>query len=73
MVFQVSFKWYDSNTYCTNMVIANSMDDAKSYYESKYSNVHIRSAKDWEIESARRKGMPFVNLKEVMACNTAQA
>ena len=62
--FIVTFKWYDTDTFCTNLCKADSADEAKAHYEKKYSNVNVREAKDWEVESYTRRGMPVTDLSK---------
>ena len=60
--FMVTFRWYNTDTYCTNVCLAESEEQARAYYESKYSDVSIRLAFDIEVETAKRKGMPIVTV-----------
>lgn len=57
--YSVSFE-YASGIYCANIARAESADDVKRYY-SKYSWVSVKEASAAEVETARRKGMPFVD------------
>lgn len=58
--FQVTFKWYDTDTYCTNICEAESEEIVREYYEKKYNKVlSISSITDAEFESQKRKRMPI--------------
>ena len=59
--YRVSFK-YSENVYCTNMVLADSMEDALNHYQSKYSWAAASEAKDHEVTAAKRKGMPLIEV-----------
>ena len=59
--YQVSFR-YSENIYCTNMVLADSMDAALNHYCGKYSWATASEAKEYDIETAKRKGMPFIEV-----------
>lgn len=60
--FMVSFRWYDTDTFCTNLCVAESAEKAREHYESKYSNVSVRDALKGEVETAKRKGMPVTTV-----------
>lgn len=59
--FCVTFRWYDTNTFCTNICFADSEDAVREHY-GKYSDVSIRLAFDVEVEMAKKKGMPVITL-----------
>lgn len=60
--FMVTFRWYDTDTFCTNLCIAESADKVREHYESKFSDVSVRPALKGEAETAKRKGMPVVTV-----------
>lgn len=61
--FQATFKWYDTDTYCTNLCVAESEEEVREHYECKGCEVvSVKEAKDYEVESAKRKGMPIVKI-----------
>ena len=62
--FRVTFRWYDTDTFCTNICIADSEDTAREHYSKKYKDVTVRPAFDYEVEDAKRRGMPIVTVKE---------
>lgn len=59
--FKVSFK-YSENVCCSNIAHAESADKVKKHY-SKYSWVSVQECNEYKIESARRKGMPFIEIE----------
>lgn len=59
--FKVSFE-YSENVYCTNIAVAECKEDVEKHY-SKYSWVSVKDAEDWEVEEAKRKGMPIVTVE----------
>jgi hypothetical protein len=59
--FYVTFRWYDTDTYCTNICIAENKDMVHEHY-SKYNNVSVREATAYEVETAKVKGMPIIKL-----------
>lgn len=58
--FFVNFMWSE-NVYCANIVYAENMGVIAEKY-SKYGWYQIRNAKEYELESAKRKGMPIIEL-----------
>ena len=60
--FFVAFKWYNSNTYCTNIVIAENQDIVEQWYNKTYGWCHVRIAYSGEVETAKLKGMPIVKI-----------
>lgn len=59
--FAVSFK-YSESVYCSNIAHAETAETVAAHY-SKYEWVDIREAEAHEIETARRKGMPIVEIE----------
>ena len=59
--FAVSFK-YSESVYCSNIAHAETAEAVAAHY-SKYEWVDIREAEAHEIETARRKGMPIVEIE----------
>lgn len=39
--YMVTFRWYNTDTYCVNVCIADDEEKVRKYF-SKYSNVNIR-------------------------------
>lgn len=63
--FAVSFQYSDS-VYCSNIAHAETAEAVKAHY-SKYKWVDIREAEEHEIKTARRKGMPIVEIETPVA------
>lgn len=59
--FAVSFK-YSESVYCSNIAHAETAEAVAAHY-SKYEWVDIREAEAHEIETARQKGMPIVEIE----------
>lgn len=59
--FNVSFQ-YSEDVYCANIAHAESPADAEAYYSSKYPWVSVSPAADYEVEEARRRGKPIVEV-----------
>lgn len=59
--FAVSFK-YAETVYCSNIAHTETAEAVKAHY-SKYERVDIREAAEHEIETARRKGMPIIEIE----------
>ena len=60
--YLVSFKWYDSDIYCSNIVHAGNDQAVRDYYSSKYGWCAVYSAKDEDLRKARERGMPIIEL-----------
>ena len=60
LTFNVSFQ-YSATTYCTNIVIANNVESVEKHY-SKYEWFNITLANKYDVEMARKKGMPIIEL-----------
>lgn len=62
-LYNVTFKWYDTDTYCANLAKAESEDDVKAYYGNKYGSEPIISeAPAYALEDAERRGKPVVTV-----------
>lgn len=59
--FAVSFK-YSESVYCSNIAHAETAEAVNAHY-SKYEWVSVRECEDYEVEAARRKGMPIVEVE----------
>lgn len=59
--FAVSFK-YSESVYCSNIAHAETAEAVNAHY-SKYEWVSVRECEDYEVETARRKGMPIVEIE----------
>lgn len=58
--FFVDFKW-DDVVFCANIAHAENIEAVEKEY-SKYSWYHIRDVQIGELEMAKRKGMPIIEL-----------
>ena len=63
-IYSVSFKYSDT-TYCSNLAIAEKIEDVRAYYSRKYNTneVFINGATLADIEEAKRKGKPIVEIE----------
>lgn len=59
--YSVTFKWYNSDIYCANIVYADTEDSIKEKY-SEYEECFINKCSEDEVEIAKCKGMPIVEL-----------
>ena len=59
--FAVSFK-YSESVYCSNIAHAETAEAVNAHY-SRYEWVSVRECEDYEVETARRKGMPIVEIE----------
>lgn len=59
--FFVNFQWYSGNVYCSNIAHAESVESVEKEY-SKYPWHSIRDVTSGELEMARSKGMPIIEL-----------
>ena len=59
--YLVSFEYAES-LFCTNVAHAASVDAVKKHY-SKYNWVSVTPCSAPELESAKRKGMPIIEIK----------
>lgn len=58
----VSFKWYDSTIFCSNIVLAENKDIVEKHYSEKYGWCSVRDIQCGELDEAKRKGMPIIKL-----------
>lgn len=63
--FAVSFK-YSESVFCSNIAHAETVEAVAAHY-SRYEWVDIREAEAHEVETARRKGMPIVEIETTEA------
>lgn len=59
MTYIVSFQ-YAPNIFCTNVVEVAYEAVEKMY--SEYPWYYIKEAVDWQVEEAKRKGMPIIKV-----------
>ena len=58
----VTFEWYDTGTWCTNIVKADSEDVIHAHYKKFGEKRYVHEAKEYELDEAKRKGMPIVTI-----------
>lgn len=61
-IFLVSFK-YSESTYCSNIAIAESIEDVRAHYSKKYTEIFINGATLADIEEAKKKGKPVIEIE----------
>lgn len=59
--FAVSFK-YSEYVYCSNIAHAETAEAVAAHY-SKYEWASVRECEDHEVETARKKGMPIIEIE----------
>lgn len=59
--YNVSFQ-YSESVYCANIAHAETAADVEAYYSSKYTWVSVSPAADYEVEEARRRGKPIIEV-----------
>ncbi len=59
--YSVSFK-YSETTYCTNIAHSENTEAVNAHY-SKYEWVNVTECGESEAETAKRKGMPIVEIE----------
>lgn len=59
--FNVSFQ-YSEDVYCANIAHAETAADVEAHYSSKYTWVSVSPAADYEVEKARRRGKPIIEI-----------
>lgn len=60
--FVVSFH-YAEDVYCSNIAHSETVEAVKAYY-SKYDWVSVRECGEYDVEEARRRGKPIVEIEE---------
>ena len=59
--FKVTFRWSDTDTWCSNIAMAETEDEVREHYKKYGGDPIISAARDWEVDEAKRKGMPIVS------------
>lgn len=59
--YNVSFE-YSDGVYCANIAHAETAADVETHYSSKYEWVKVSPAADYEVEEARRRGKPIIEV-----------
>lgn len=55
----VTFRWKGTETFCTNLCMAESEEDVQRCYAE---DAIVRPAHDYEIVEAKRRGMPVITI-----------
>lgn len=60
--YKVTFRWYDTDTFCTN-IAKGCKEDIEAHYNGKgHTILAIKEATIGEELEAERKGMPIVKI-----------
>ena len=59
--YSVTFK-HSEDVYCSNIAHAGCVEAVENHY-SKYEWVNVKECDDCDVETARRKGMPIVEIE----------
>ena len=63
--YSITFRWYDTNTYCSNIVIVANEDAARKHYENEGKEVvGISPASEYDVEDAQRRGKPVITVED---------
>lgn len=61
--YNVTFRWSaESNTYCSNIAIAEDIEDIKVHY-AEHEIISISEANNSDIDEANRKGKPIIEVE----------
>lgn len=71
--YNVTFKWYDTDTYCSNIAKAECAEDVKAHYAKYDSDPTINEASSYEVEAAKERGKPIVTCPHIEAPATLEA
>ena len=70
--YKVSFE-HSAGIYCTNLAHAETIEDVERHY-SKYAWQSVKEAQPWDVDEARMKGMPIIEIEhEEPAQDAAEA
>ena len=70
--YKVSFE-HSAGIYCTNLAHAETIEDVERHY-SKYAWQSVKEAQPWDVDEARMKGMPIIEIEhEKPAQDAAEA
>jgi hypothetical protein len=58
--YSVTFRFYNTDTYCSNIVYAENEEQIKYKYKGNgHHDISVNEAKNYEIDEAKRKGKPI--------------
>lgn len=64
--FKVTFEYAEGIIYCTNLAHAETAEDVERKY-SKYPWQSVKEAQPWDVEEAKMKGMPIIEVEAAPA------
>lgn len=67
--YKVTFE-YAEGIYCTNLAHAETAEDVEREY-SKYTWQTVKEAQPWDVEEAKMKGMPIVEVETTAPAEAA--
>lgn len=59
--YQVSFH-HGNGIYCSNIAYADDAAAVEAYYGARYDWIHVTDCPPYDLETARRKGMPVFTI-----------
>ena len=61
--YSVTFRWYDTETFCSNIAHASSREAVERFYSAKYQHEVIVTPCDISaLKAARERGKPIVEI-----------
>lgn len=63
--YNVNFKWYDTDTWCSNIAKAETIEDVKAHYAKYGSEPIIKEASAYDVESAIERGKPIIKCQHI--------
>lgn len=58
--FNIAFRWYNTGTYCSNLVVADNESQVREHYK-EMEIIGISKASDYDLEDAIRRGKPIID------------
>lgn len=71
--YNIAFRWYDTDTYCSNIAKAECVEDVKAHYAKYDSAPTIKEASEYDVEDAEKRGKPIVTCSHIEAPAEAEA
>ena len=59
--YNVSY-YVGDDIWSSNIALGKSEEMVREYYGKKSDRVFVSKAEDWEVETAKRKGMPILTI-----------
>lgn len=63
--YKVTFKWYDTDTWCCNLAIAKNVYKVRDHYikySGEYENIFVEQASPSFVRASKKRGMPIVTI-----------